>query len=1173
MKCFFAFLVFFLFFFIRVNAQNISNEGVEFWLCFPSHEPGGAVASPLLANLSVFITAKANTSGVVSCGTFTTSFTVLANQVVEVQVPRGVSYIDYGTRIYPNKGIKVLIDPGKPKAVVYAHVFAGSRSAATLGLPKEALGQKYYAISYDQSLSVNGSQSQFEIVCVEANTKLNITPRLNGVMQPVIQVTLLNVGDVYQYQNPKDITGTYIEVDASTSGCKRFAAFSGSSAVGILAPGCSPPGSTTTSALNTSYDPLFQQLYPLESWGNTFPLIPFFDRNTGTIFKVLASENNTKININGVTTVINSGEAYNTNPINSVSIITADKPITVAQYALTQYCADSRNRGNSARPSDPDMVIINPLEYSIKNVTMYSSTKLAIIDQYLNVMIPSAGVATFKINGVDQSNKFSAVPGNSAYAYAQINLKQLGGSNFNLTADVGFNAMAYGFGDYESYAYSAGTNLASSIFINAVRPTTSEIISNACRDEVFDFRLVLPYLSTKLAWTLETGDSTIVQINPTYTQITINGKVLFEYRLPVNKVYTTIGQKKVTIISTIPPGAGGCPSGDETLNFDFEVYDPPPTTSFLAQSSTCLNNPVQYNLVPSVGGRTIVSYFWDFGDGTTSTEKNPLHSFTSIGTKSVSLYVKNDVACVSNLFMLPIEILNQPTANFSIENLSCVQQAIKFTDQSNLAGNTVKSFQWDFGDGSTSTLQNPVHSYNLEGNYIVSLTVKTAADCEVKISKSKVIYGLPTIIIIDPASCVTDVVTFNTIDKSSDIATYDWNFGDGVADVLQNKKEIPSHKYNSAGIYNVKLKVTSNNGCTTEIIKSITINAANPTAKYTVLNSSNLCSNEAVQFKDLSSVSFGNVTKLEWFYDYSSTSANNKVVINNPIPQGVYEFKYPSTSQNRNYQVVLRAYSGNLCFQDFGPITITVKGSPEVDFKPLSSICLNVNKFKLSQASEITGIAGNGIYSGTGVTSDGFFDPATAKVGTYDITYAFVSNNGCSVSKTQTITVFPSPEVIKGPDIVILLGGQASLNIQASGVGSKYKWYPSIGLSNDTELNPIASPKETTLYTLMVTSSDGCVVTEQVQVIVTGLPKIPDTFTPNGDMVNDNWNIKYLETYVNAKITIFNRFGNQVFNSNGYFIPWDGKLAGKDVPVGVYYYVIDPRNGNNKFTGSVTIIR
>ncbi|TKB99007.1 PKD domain-containing protein [Pedobacter cryophilus] len=1173
MKCIATFLLFFLISFIRVNAQNISNEGTEFWLCFPSHVPAQGQGNSI-ASLSVFVTSKDNTSGVVTCGTFSQSFTVLANTVTEVVVSRAASYINDGTGISTNKGIKVTIDNGKPKAVVYAHVFAGARSAATLVLPVLALGQKYYGMSFDQNDTRNIGNSQLNIVCVEPNTVLNITPRISGVPQPTIRVTLVNVGDVYQYQNENDITGTYVEVDASSSSCKRFAAFSGSSAVAILAPGCTPPGSATNTGQNASYDPLFQQLYPLESWGTSFPLIPFSERNTGSIFRVMASENNTIINIAGVTRTINAGEFYQSPPITSVSLITANKPVTVAQFALTQYCADSRNRTNGSIPSDPDMVIVNPLEYSIKNVTMYSSDKLVIRDQFLNVMIPNAGVASFKINGQVSSNIFSAVPGNTNYSYAQIDLNRIGGTNFNLTSDVGFNAMAYGFGDFESYAYSAGTNLASSVFINAVRPETNEIITNACRDEVFDFRLVLPYISNKLVWTLDVGETPIVQNNLTPVQITINGKVLFEYRLPVNKIYSVTGIKKIKVISTIPPGASGCPSGDETLNFDFEVYDPPPNTSFLAKNSACINNPVQYNLNESSGGRPIISYFWDFGDGSTSTEKNPIHTFTTTGIKSVSLFVKNDVACVSNVFTLPIEILNQPQANFLIEDLSCSQQPIKFTDQSDLAQSTAMSYLWDFGDGTTSAEQNPVHAYSTSGNYVVSLTVKTSADCEVTITKSKIINGAPTIDFDDPASCVTDLVTFTVKNKSADVASFDWDFGDAVNDVSQRNKENPSHKYNNAGFYNVKLTVTSVNGCTTEVIKSITISAANPKAQFAVLDNNNLCSNVPVKFKDLSSISFGNITKLEWIFNYSATAINQKLVVNNPVPQDTYEFKYPASKDNLNYQVTLRAYSGNLCFQDFGPVTVTVKGSPDVNFAPLPNVCLNINKFKFTEASELTGIAGSGFYTGTGITDDGFFDPLLSGAGTFEISYIFNANNGCTDIKKQNITVYELPVIVTGTEeLVILTGGQITLNAEATGNGLTYKWLPADGLSRDDILNPIASPQETTLYTLTVTSADGCIVIARVNVNVADFPDIPNTFTPNNDAVNDTWNIKYLDTYVNAKVSIFNRFGNEVFSSNGYPIPWDGKLKGKDVPVGVYYYVIDPRNGNDKFSGSVTVIR
>ncbi len=1169
MKRIFTFLVLFFIFLVDVNAQNTSNEGTDFWVCFPSHVPAGTQNNPQLATLSVFITSKSNTSGVVSCGGFSQNFSVQANTVTEVLVPRFDSYITDGTGIYSNKGIRILIDAGKPKAVVYAHVFAGARSAATLVLPVLALGQKYYGISYDQS---SIGKSQIDMVCVEANTTLLITPRLDGVLQNTFPVTLSNVGDVYQYQSDRDISGTYVEVDPTNSSCKRFAAFSGSSALAILSPGCYPPGGSLNR--NISYDPLFQQLYPLESWGQTFPLIPFADRNTGSIFRVLASENNTKVNIAGVSVTLNAGAFYETLPINKVSLITADKPVTVTQYAITQYCADSRNAGNNVSPSDPDMVIINPLEYSIKNVTMYSSNKLAIRDQYLNIIIPNTGLPSFKINGANFANRFSAVPGSSTYSYAQIYLTQIGGSNFNLTADVGFNAIAYGFGDYESYAYSAGTNLASSVFINAVRPATNEVINNACTDEDFDFKLVLPYISQKLIWSLEAGDPPIIQnapLNP--TMIVINGKVLFEYRLPVNKNYNTVGTKKIKIISTLPPSSGGCPTGDETLNFDFEVYDPPATTSFRSQDTACVNNPVQFNLDENNNSRPIINYYWDFGDGTFSSDKNPSHVFSSTGQKTVSLYVKNDVACLSNVYQLPIEVLDQPAVDFSIAAALCAQKPIQFTNHSNLEGNAISGYLWDFNDGTTSTEENPVHSFDTKGNYTVSLTIKTIAQCVVTQSKSVMVNSSPTADFDDPQACVSDNVIFNTKDESDDIVSYQWDFGDGVVDAAQNTRKNPSHRYNASGLYTVKLSVTSSTGCVTEVNKAITISAADPESKFTVVSPESLCSNLPVQFQDLSSVSFGKITKLEWIYDYSSSGMNAKEVFNDPVTNAIYEHKYPASKDTKNYQVVLRAYSGTICFQDFGPVTITVKGSPEVKFDPLTNVCLNTASFSLTQASELTGIPGSGIFSGPGVDENGVFDPSLSGVGDFDITYTFMANDGCSDSKIQRITVFPLPVVDAGEDVVILSGGQATLRAQATGAGLTYKWFPSEGLDKDDVLKPLASPKTSTLYTLLATSSDGCITSDVVNVIVAGLPQIPNTFTPNSDGVNDTWNIKYLDTYVNAKVTIFNRYGNEVFSSIGYPAPWDGRSNGKDVPMGVYYYVIDPRNGNEKISGSVTVIR
>jgi len=84
---------------------------------------------------------------------------------------------------------------------------------------------------------------------------------------------------------------------------------------------------------------------------------------------------------------------------------------------------------------------------------------------------------------------------------------------------------------------------------------------------------------------------------------------------------------------------------------------------------------------------------------------------------------------------------------------------------------------------------------------------------------------------------------------------------------------------------------------------------------------------------------------------------------------------------------------------------------------------------------------------------------------------------------------------------------------------------------------------------------------------------IPNTFTPNGDGINDTWQIKYLEYYPRSTVNIFDRWGQKVFSSIGYPIPWDGTYNGRVLPVGTYYYIIDPKTGQGVFSGWLALIR
>lgn len=86
-------------------------------------------------------------------------------------------------------------------------------------------------------------------------------------------------------------------------------------------------------------------------------------------------------------------------------------------------------------------------------------------------------------------------------------------------------------------------------------------------------------------------------------------------------------------------------------------------------------------------------------------------------------------------------------------------------------------------------------------------------------------------------------------------------------------------------------------------------------------------------------------------------------------------------------------------------------------------------------------------------------------------------------------------------------------------------------------------------------------------------PIVPNAFSPNGDGINDRWHIQYLESYPGATVDVYNRYGQLVFSSIEYSVDWDGTVNGKPLPIGTYYYVINPKNGRKIISGSVTIIR
>ena len=120
---------------------------------------------------------------------------------------------------------------------------------------------------------------------------------------------------------------------------------------------------------------------------------------------------------------------------------------------------------------------------------------------------------------------------------------------------------------------------------------------------------------------------------------------------------------------------------------------------------------------------------------------------------------------------------------------------------------------------------------------------------------------------------------------------------------------------------------------------------------------------------------------------------------------------------------------------------------------------------------------------------------------------------------------------------------------------------------------PFGSPTFDITYTVTVTSRDGCVGSNSVFVKVIRDFVVPNTFTPNGDGINDKWVIEFLYLYPRHHIEVFNRYGQLVYESLNYSTPWDGTYKGNALPAGTYYYIIELGGKRPAKSGYVTILR
>ncbi len=279
------------------------------------------------------------------------------------------------------------------------------------------------------------------------------------------------------------------------------------------------------------------------------------------------------------------------------------------------------------------------------------------------------------------------------------------------------------------------------------------------------------------------------------------------------------------------------------------------------------------------------------------------------------------------------------------------------------------------------------------------------------------------------------------------------------------------------------------------------------------------------------------------------------------------DFTNATTNLSDRYNVIVTNAAG--C-KTSGSIDAVVNPRPVLQtlFSD-TTICLNENlQLNVSGADEYSWTPAASLNNAAIASPD-----ATPTANTiYTVTGTNQFN--CSQTAVINVKVIPPPTVNAGADKYIIQNTTEVLRATITGENLSYTWTPNYAINNTAILQPSVTPLVDTVYTITVTSNDGCgMATDNVKVFVYKDIYIPNAFTPNGDRHNPLWYIPALHAYPNFSLSVYNRYGQLVFASSRINIGWDGKYKGIEQPNGTYVYVLSLNDGSPLRKGTFQILR
>lgn len=490
-----------------------------------------------------------------------------------------------------------------------------------------------------------------------------------------------------------------------------------------------------------------------------------------------------------------------------------------------------------------------------------------------------------------------------------------------------------------------------------------------------------------------------------------------------------------------------------------------------------------------------VQWEWNFGDGNTSTFQNPSTFYSIPGTYTVTLTVTDGNGFKSTISMPSyITIFKLPSPVFSSDVTGgCVALPVNFIDQTSAGNSGIATWQWDFGDGSFSTSQNPSHTYSSVGSYQVSLEVYDSLGCTKKkvVSNYINVQNLPTIGF-SASSTIACTVPFTVdfINATDTNLTFIWDFGDSATSTLYN----PSHTYVSFGTYNVYLTGTDPTGCD-NAYGPVTITISPYTADFN-LSATAACLNTQVTFNDLSSPSptqwswdfgdGGSSTQKNPAYTYTNTGSLNVTLISSTslgcsdtIVKNITVYPLPSISFSVDDQTACNQ-PFSVTFTDNTPNATAWQW--DID-NPEQS--LGIDTFTLDY------------------TSQSFTHVYDTSSGTFTVKLIVTDNNGCQDTLVQYDYIDNNAPSISAS--INKSSGCIPLDINFNGVGTSneniisWSWDfgdPASGVNNTSSLqNPLHTYNDTGTFVVNYSFTDAGGCTRNAQITIrAGIPPVTDFY-------------------------------------------------------------------------------